>query len=379
MPDVVIYVEDPGAATFAAGLLPPLAEQASVALYSGGRAAAHLDSLEISHRPLPDAVRRSPSQWLADARPARVVSGTAEDRETPGLPLIAAARDAGIPTAGLVDGATNLDHRFRGPTPDPLAFLPDLLLVVDETAREGYRQLGVPAARIEVRGHPWFDVIRRRAANAQKATGAAQPVLLFLAEMTGGVRGHAWGPDYTLHGRGDPSGRGRCEVVLESVLDACRKIEPAPEIVLRLHPKNDPSAFAPYAAEIARISAGGDPFGEIMAADLVVGMTSTLLIEAAVAGRPVLSVLPREAEAAWLPAIGAGVIPAVWTEEALEAALRADLSGKRTPDPATTNRVYPPGADRAAARAILSLRAAAGPDSRANDRGEEADVLAGSA
>jgi hypothetical protein len=86
---------------------------------------------------------------------------------------------------------------------------------------------------------------------------------------------------------------------------------------VRLHPKNRPEEFAVYAGEIDAFSAGGDPVDVLLDADLVVGMSSMILQEAAFLGRSVLAILPRAAERAWLPMLQSGAIPCVTDRAAI--------------------------------------------------------------
>jgi hypothetical protein len=64
----------------------------------------------------------------------------------------------------------------------------------------------------------------------------------------------------------------------------------------------------------------------VFACDLVCGMTTMLLYEAALLGRPTLAILPRAVEGAWLPTIASGVTPAAITRPALSRMLPALLN-----------------------------------------------------
>jgi hypothetical protein len=76
---------------------------------------------------------------------------------------------------------------------------------------------------------------------------------------------------------------------------------------LRLHPKNDREEFTEYLSSFDQISEGGSSLEFIFCADLVVGMTSMILTEAALLGRPTVSIVPRRIERDWLPTIAMGV------------------------------------------------------------------------
>jgi hypothetical protein len=103
--------------------------------------------------------------------------------------------------------------------------------------------------------------------------------------------------------------------------------------VLRLHPKNTRDEFAAYLGEFDEVSAGGDPLALIHSADAVVGMTSMLLLEAALLGRPTLAIVPRAVERDWLPSIRAGVTRCATTraEVAAELARVMEMGGDASP------------------------------------------------
>jgi predicted glycosyltransferase len=153
---------------------------------------------------------------------------------------------------------------------------------------------------------------------------------MFAAEHGGDDSRQRRSAEYTLHGRG--SSDRRADIVLEEVLDAAALLEPRPYVVLRLHPKNSREEFARYLNEVDLVSEGGDPIELIWASDLVVGLSSILLMEAAVAGRPTLSVVPREAERVWSPSVMEELTPCVTTRKALRAMVGAKNVTSRRQD-----------------------------------------------
>lgn len=337
--DVLVFVEDPGAAGYAADLPAALeAEGVRARMLARGSAEGYLR--ERGH-----AVPAVPEGLAADAlldavRPRLVVVGTSENPDTLGLALVDAARARGIGTVGLVDAFPNAAHRFRGRGERPLAHAPDWLAVPDEWTREAFLELGVPPARTVVCGHPQYDRVRavggelaregREAVRARVLPDAGgRPVVVFVAEISTGLDPEQFrrSAAYTLHGRGGSAGR--TEVVLEELLDALRLIDPRPYLVLRLHPKNSAEEFAAYAGEIDLVSAGGSALELVYAADLVVGMTSMLLLEAEILGSPTLAVVPRAVERDWLPSIRRGGTPCVETRAALRDALPRLVRGGR--------------------------------------------------
>ena len=212
------------------------------------------------------------------------------------------------------------------------------ILVPDRVTHQRFVELGHAGERVHVCGNPHFDHVctvargldQRGLGEVRRAVvpGAPDdlPVVVFSAEVSDGPEPFRYyrDADYTLTGRGGSDRR--TDIVLEEVLDALAGIEPRPYVVLRPHPKNLDDEFDAYAAEVGEISRAGSSTEAVFAADVVVGMTSMMLLEAALMGRPALSVLPRRREAEWLTSIAMGLTPAVFTRRELCRKLRTAIA-----------------------------------------------------
>lgn len=333
--DVLIFVEDPGAANYVAQLPAALAERSwRTRLLADGHAKSYLLQREVH----PEMIRHPAvaHRILTSISPRLLIVGTSENPDTLGLALVAEARSSGIESIGVIDAPMSADYRFRGRSDNPLTYVPDWLLVPDKWTKEVYIALGYPAQRAVICGHPHYDYVRaakvrlaqedRNALRQRLLPGIAdsQKAIIFATE--GSLRLNSQQsvrlPEYTLRGRGTTSGR--TEVVLEEFLEAIQFVKPRPYLVLHLHPKDVPDDYAVYLDEfdlISNSSPSGSPFSLIYAADLVVGLTSMLLLEAILLGRLTLSVLPRITEIDNMARIRPGIKNCVVTREELRSAL----------------------------------------------------------
>ncbi len=332
-PDITVFVEDPGAANLVLGLRDELAGHGlTLALYATGEALPYLkargETLETFD---PQTVGQT----------GLLAIGTSETPDSKSFRVLADAKARGIPTVGLVDSPANSAARFRGLTDDPLAHMPDRLVVTDNAAADAYRALGLSADRVDIAMNParrraWiagqrFDAESRAARREELFGDTDGPFVLFLSEISDGLDLDAFrrNDDYTLKGRGGSDAR--TDIVLESLLGAIAAMAPRPNVAVRLHPKETDDSFAALRGELASVTKDGDPLGMCDAADLVVGMTTTLLAETRHLGQRVLSIIPRESEREWLADIAAGDIPAVWAEDRIAPAIAGLLD---TPRPA---------------------------------------------
>lgn len=352
--DILIYVEDPGAANYVANLPAALAGNGwRTSLLAEGHAYPYLLQRGIQ----PDIVNPSitASEILDQLKPRLVAVGTSENPDTFGFKLVQEAHALGIKTLGVVDGFGNLDHRFRGQTDNSLAYAPEWLAVPDQWTKDAYIFLGYPSEHIAVCGHPNYDLVlaaeyRLRQGDRQVLRRAMFPsnhgdaaVVVFVSEISAGLNPGKYRrmPDYTLTGRGIRIYR--TEIVLEEFLNVAAQLKPSPYLVLRMHPKNTKEELAPFLGDFQQISEQQSPLELVFAADLVVGMTSMLLLEAAIMGRQTLSIVPRIAEKDSLPTIRAGITPCVTSRDELMMILPNLLGKNSEPVAAGIDRFIYPG------------------------------------
>ena len=357
MPDVLLFIEDPGAANFVSGVPSALvARGRAVELAAAGSAVAYFAARGVDARVIEPGT--APEALIASAAPGALGVGTSENLDSLGLALVDAARATGVPSVGLVDAAANAEFRFRGRSAAALAHAPDRLLVPDADTAAGYVALGYDAERVTAVGHPHHDAVRAKAAELAARDRDAmrrelfpgladgRPVVVFVAEISTGLDPAQFlrSDDYTLTGtRGSD---GRTEIVIEELLNATAAHDPAPYLVLRLHPKHMPAEYADYEHGFALFSRDEPPLELIYAADAVVGMTSSLLIEAAVMGQRTLALVPRALELAWLPS--SVPIPGATTRDELASGLAALLRPPFEPPRPAAAYAGPPAAERIA-------------------------------
>lgn len=373
--DCVLFVEDPGAVNCLAPLAQELlARGARCLLLASGLGVQLLRSRGLQPAQVDEAEQAV--AMLKQGAPQWLLVGTSENPDSPAFALVAAARSAHVRSAAVIDFGANSAHRFRGRTDDPLAHVPDYVLVPDEwTARE-FVALGLPANRVAVVGHAHHDHLVEVAARLQASGRGAirervlpaaardRTVLVFASEISTGLdpQQYSKSAQYTLHGRG--TAQARTEIVVEELLDAVAALEsegvPRPYLVLRRHPKEVPADLAAYRSSFDHVSTGGDALQTVFAADVVIGMSSMLLTEAHLLGTHVISLLPRALERDWLPIVRAGIVACAIERQAFRRLLgevlrRSGMAGKRSKHPTAAK-----DAVRSVDRVLSFLEAAAG-------------------
>lgn len=325
---ILIFVEDPGAANFIVTLPESLRRHGMrPLLFADGTAVSYLQRFGLKAE-----VRKcdvTAVEMLKAHQVDGVVCGTGENPRTYAFDLITAARELGIPSIGLVDGSGNHEFRFRGNGSNPLTYLPDYIATPDEEAANQYFLLGASRSRVEVTGHPYLDHVREEGsslagrdrdvlrARIWPDAARGRKAIVFLAELSTGIRHSDYqkSPDYLLHGTSGATGR--TEIVLDEFFLAVASLSARPYLVLRLHPKCGPRDFAGHQPNFDFVSREGRVLEHLVAADLVVGLTSMSLQECAILGKPGLAIIPRVLEKDWLPTIGAGLTECACTRQEL--------------------------------------------------------------
>lgn len=337
---VLIVVEDPGAANMVKDL-PEALQAVNIRSDLHALNAAYTYLMTRQHFCNPWSMEPDFAQDLLNrCKPDLVIVGSSDNPQSPVLELIALAKAKNIPTLGVVDMRMNADRRFSGGTGRPLAYMPDRLIVADAATKADFVKLGMAEDCIAALGNPQFDYIYKNSLDCKKEKSKAalrkelfpesadRPLWVFIAEPASAVNPKLTSKNkhYTLTGTSESESR--CQIVMEEFLLAIEKSnsKEKPYLVLRLHPRNKLEDFPPdLVKRFDAVSQHQVPIRLLCAADLVAGMTSMMLLEAAICDTPTLSIVPVKQEGDWLPTVAAGATTLVATRAALEEVFEKSL------------------------------------------------------
>lgn len=307
---ILIYVEDPGALN---GLLP-MARRLSgsghkiyIELDGYAKNAEGLD-LRGLHPEVNSIDKVSKKKYDA------VLVGTSENQKSMAFKLIEMCRIVSVKTFAFIDSPANPEYRFSGEWGEALEFAPDFLIVVDEETAVAYKDLGFNRHEILVVEHPHFESLHKQRVDFSRQTPAdmkaitfgenyrKNTVITFCSELSSGldIGGYEKNSDYSLEA---PTNHvKRTDVVVYNFLEAVDKLRgmgASLKTVLRLHPKQTLEDIK-LSERFDLISKGGDAVQVCISSDIVVGMTSMILVEAVELGTVVISLLPRSKEVDWI-------------------------------------------------------------------------------
>jgi hypothetical protein len=225
-----------------------------------------------------------------------VTSATGANLETIAL---LTGRSMGIPTASIIDIWMN--YRWRFETTGGLV-LPDLILVPDEKAKAEAMEDGIQANLIEVVGQPAWELALPLAPPDKRRT-------LFVGQPLAPAGDHDLG--YTVIEAWD--------LVRET---AERHPEYFGEVIYSVHP-DQPQPDAKTLGSFQTVDNGAMLLPDV---EIVLGMSSSLLVDALLVGRRVISVQPGAKGFNMDPLSRHGRIPRVGTSVELLAALEVSSS-----------------------------------------------------
>jgi hypothetical protein len=270
-------------------------------------------------------------QRLRQDKASLVLSGTSDNALDWEKLFIATARAIGVPSIAVLDFWSNYVTRFSS-ADDRLDCLPDVVAVMDERARGEMLAAGIAAERILVTGQPAFEGLAERLsrfspderARIRESVGVEQSDLLvmFASQPIRQLYGGEESPDYV--GYTEDSVLRHLIRSLEAVQREC------PEriaLLIRPHPREEVQQYSSYASSMIKIvaSSAGDRYNCAMAADLVTGMTSVLLVEACYLQRPVISFQPGLRKADTLPTNAWGVSTLIVDDQSITPTLKLFL------------------------------------------------------
>jgi len=287
--------EPAGLAALRAAIGPAMDAGLTIATRAPGEASWREAGYAV--KPWQGGGERAAEALLAAAAASAVLTGTSDVDESGDRAFWLAARKQGIVSHAALDHPANLELRFVNA--DGTGARPDWFYVPDESFAERLAA-AIPRDRIRTIGDLHHGRLRRLAA-AQKTdavrrlranwgAGTADFVVLFASEC---------GREMASVGRPSPYdememlgdllrrlARGQCPG--GGSLDSASTV-----VVVRPHPRDSAGKYASFvgvqAAPKVVVSAEASPPLALLAADLVVGMNSSLLYEAYEIGRPVVS------------------------------------------------------------------------------------------
>jgi len=335
MVDVLLVADNPGAIDALIPVRAHLANRASVVFAAPSSVAD-------------TALTDSPEAIFTDFNPMLLIAGTGA-RGSRDKGYLIEAEDRRITSIAIVDFWSNCEARLVAS--DGRRLCPDWVAVPDALVAEQMIDVGVPRERIRAVGLTRFDglpaaprdALARASAKRSLGIDGSLPLVIVLSQpIAETIGGRAEARAVYGYDEGDAL------AVVEGVVS---RPDVRFQTVLKLHPRDSDRVRL---ANCVRSVPGDEPLAPwLAAADVVVGITTSGLLDAYREGIATISVQPCFSGYDPLPLTRDGLVPCVRNADALRCAISTALAA----GPRTTLRKLPEWMDGKAPNRVADLAA----------------------
>jgi predicted glycosyltransferase len=336
LPAILVICGDPGGASAVAPVIKKLEAEKGIRVlsFAYNETTTIWDAFNIAYTRLPINFSSNHIKKLINSNPEikLVFTGTSVNSIDLEREFIAVAAQLGIPSLSLIDFWTNYTRRFSQDG-SHLTHLPDKIAIMDEYAFNEMISEGFDPQKLVITGQPAFDDLAEwragfsytRRVQIRKELGL-EPAALFVL--------FASQPLTSLYGTDVIQEKylGFDEwTVLSTLMQTLEEIKLESEakihLVIRPHPRESIDLFHNYKSEIIPVTIveRGTARSQVMAADLVIGMNTELLVEACYLGCITVSLQPGLRHPDRLPTNRLGFSRAVYQHNEIKPVLKEML------------------------------------------------------
>ncbi|MDP2629329.1 MAG: hypothetical protein Q8P45_01295 [Candidatus Harrisonbacteria bacterium] len=212
------------------------------------------------------------------AKPNALIAGTSGE-STVDKRLILIAKQHGVPSLCILDSWLNYWQRFSSSDEKDFKYIPDIICAPDELAKEEMIADSIPAQLIRITGNPHFDHFT----DAIRSDGEVSGRVLFVSQPFSELREIGV---YTDYGYDEYA-------VLQDIIYTLAIEDISSQLLIHLHPREKRDKYRAFLSKAVCLSQKESLEEELSAAELIIGMNSTVLFQAAMAGKKVLSYQPH--------------------------------------------------------------------------------------
>lgn len=324
MKEILLFVEDPGAVNMILDLPNQLKNRAiKLDVIATNHAIQILKKKSIKFTEINNINQLN--SYLINKNYSAFLVGTSENKESLAFSIIDLAKKKNILSVAIIDMLSNSNSRFSGISKNPLNHKPDKLIVTDSQTYEKFKNMGIKDKDIFVCQHPQEERINNKKETFGKVFKRRKEESkrwLFVAENIDLVNPSEsyYSQEYGFKGRGTCSWR--TGIILEEIIDCLKDINFKHKLIVRLHPKNKIDQFDKWQNEVS-FDEISDPLESIWCSDVVLGMSSNLLVEAMILEKPVISILPRVKEIHWMSELETNAIKSIFSRTELRVAFNS--------------------------------------------------------
>jgi hypothetical protein len=292
---VFIYAEDPGAANF---LLPIIYRLNKLKIKTKVFAESQAKLIFKKNFINCNKISKKKINFLT----AKIILiGTSENKKSLLRKIVKEGKKKHIPVFGIVDAAMNLQERFFINKKNKFIYLPDYLFVNDEYTKDQYIKIGIDRSRIYNFGSPHYQNIKNIYFNLKKNKKSKTRIKINNNINNKNFKIYSFVSEGLYKTRA--SKKTRTEIVLEQFIKIKQKIKDHPYLIFKPHPKDKKKDYKKYLKYFDAIFLKGNSIDLIHISDAIIGLTSMVMTEAVILGKPTFAIICDRKEKDWLPAL----------------------------------------------------------------------------
>lgn len=335
--NIFIICGDPGGANAVAPVIKLLREEKRVKIiaYAYRHAITIWKKMKLDYSPIFEINTEKVFQLLKENNTKLLLTGTSVNPVELEKRFISAANTIGIPTLAILDYWSHYRARFSNGK-GLLSFLPDIIAVMDELARDEMISEGFDPNKIVITGQPSLDdllvykknysPVKGREIRNTLGIGCFEKIVLFVSQPF---------VDKICSDVRKPEELGFTEKsILKSLIKALENVSIRTDkkivLIVRPHPREKIEDFICYKSDYFRIIVSSEQEARdmVMASDIVLGINTILLFESCYLGQVTVSVQPGQENSDVLPTNGMGLSIPIYHEEDMERVLEKLLKEK---------------------------------------------------
>jgi hypothetical protein len=300
---VFIYAEDPGAANF---LLPIIYKLNKLKIKT--KVFAESQAKLIFKKNFINCNKISKKK-INFSTAKIILIGTSENKKSLLRKIVEEGKKKYIPVFGIVDAAMNLQERFFINKKNRFIYLPDYLFVNDDYTKDQYIKIGIDRSRIYNFGSPHYQNIKNIYLNLKKNKKSKTRIKINNNINNKNFKIYSFVSEGLYKTQG--SKKTRTERVLEQFIKIKKKIKNHPYLIFKPHPKDKKKDYKKYLKYFDAIFLKGNSIDLIHISDAIIGLTSMVMTEAVILGKPTFAIICDRKEKDWLPALRNNLLESV--------------------------------------------------------------------
>lgn len=250
--------------------------------------------------------------------------------------LVMLAQKYNVPSIAVLDSWVSYSKRFSGlSSGEKFRYLPNIVCVMDDIAKNEMINEGIPPDRIRVTGNPYFDNFREEImvylsekSNFLKDKGLASDVLIvsfFSQSIDKSFGSNNKNPNFLGYTQFDAF-----RLLINTLSEIKKNKELKIALIVRPHPKEESDSYDFFKNETNDISLIIDNDNEhrkvLAISDIICGMFSSILIEAYMFGKKIISIQPNLSKSNPFVLSRLGIVNTIRTSEELKRQLESFFS-----------------------------------------------------